>query len=133
MLRGGDIIIAISGRSVSWNLTCSLNNLLMLGMLSRLLIMLDSLREDIMLIQRWRGGFWCRVWREVLEWLDLAEELPVPFCDGSGAINADMVTVVRAHLYYNTSLVPLAGVLATLVLNSNLVTLLEGLERFAGI
>ena len=44
-----------------------------------------------------------------------------------------MVVVMRANLCNDTSLVPLAGVLAALVLNSYLVIGLEGLERFAGI
>jgi hypothetical protein len=107
--------------------------LIITGMLGRLFIMLDSLRKDIIVRDVMASTGRRRCWYLVLERQYLAEKLPVPFCDGSGTINADLITVVWAHFYDHTSLVPLAGVLATLVLYSYLVTSLEWLERFTGI
>ena len=113
----------------------------MLGMMGRLcdgrlVIMLDSWSKDFLawnvLSGGWRRGFWCWVW-DILKWLDLAEVLSVTLCDGPGAVNADMVAVVRANLYNYTSLIPSARVLAALVLDSYLVTSLERLQRFAGL
>ena len=127
----GDIIIPIIGLVRLSNLMLG-RQLIILGMLGRLFIMLDSLRKDIIMRDVMAHMGRGRCWYLVLKRLYLAEKLPVPLCDGSGTINADLVTVVWAHFYDNTSLVPLAGVLATLVLYSYLVTSLEWLKRFTG-
>ena len=64
--------------------------------------------------------------------MDFPEELSVPLGDGPRTINADMVAVMWSNLYDNTTLLPLAGVLAMLVLDCYLVTRFERMERFAG-
>ena len=61
----------MSGRSLSWGLTCGLWDIfLLVEMLGRhsvdSLVMMGSWREDILawevMAGWWRRGFWCRVW-----------------------------------------------------------------------
>ena len=66
-----------------------------------------------------RLGWYCRF---RLRGNKLSEELSVAFSYGPGAINTDMITVMWSDLNNNTSLGPLLGIVAMLVLDKYMVT-----------